>query len=145
MDTNDYLMPGIQLKKMVIKKTAPIIEKYSLRPVELDILVLLQREKNIDTAKAIVQRRHFSKAHISKSLENLCEKGFIQIREENEDHRILHIVLTEQAKDIVEQMLQIYGECRDIVRQGISEEELQNVKIVLNKINDNINRELGES
>lgn len=144
METNDFIISGMHLKKMLEKKIEPIMEEYNLRPVELDILVLLHREKNIDTAREIVKRKHLSKAHISKCIENLSEKGFIQIHEDEEDHRILHIELTEKSKEVVKRMLLVYGECKEIMQQGISREELEVVKNVILKMNENISRELGE-
>ncbi len=144
METNDFILSGMQLKKLIEKKVQPVIDEYNLRPVELDILVLLQREKNIDTAKAIVQRKHLSKAHISKSIDNLSEKGFIQVCEDEDDHRILHIQLTGKSQEVVKRMIAIYEECKEIMQNGISQEELEVVKNVVLKMNENINRELGE-
>ena len=144
MDTNEIVMSGVQLKKLLAKKVEPIIQECDLRPVEMDILVLLQREKSIDTAKGIIQKKHLSKAHISKSIENLRSKGFIQLEEDESDHRILHIRLTEKSKNIIEEVSEIYEECKEIMQRGISEEELQIVKKVFKKMNHNINQELGE-
>ena len=144
METNDFILSGMQLKKLIEKKVQPVIDEYDLRPVELDILVLLHREKNIDTAKAIVQRKHLSKAHISKSIDNLSEKGFIQVCEDEDDHRILHIQLTGKSQEVVKRMIAIYEECKEIMQTGISQEELEVVKNVVLKMNENINRELGE-
>ncbi|MBO5158565.1 MAG: winged helix DNA-binding protein [Lachnospiraceae bacterium] len=144
MDTNEIVMSGVQLKKLLAKKVEPIIQECDLRPVEMDILVLLQREKSIDTAKGIIQKKHLSKAHISKSIENLRSKGFIHLEEDESDHRILHIRLTEKSKNIIEEVSEIYEECKEIMQRGISEEELQIVKKVFKKMNHNINQELGE-
>lgn len=144
METNDFILSGMQLKKLIEKKVQPVIDEYDLRPVELDILVLLHREKNIDTAKAIVQRKRLSKAHISKSIDNLSEKGFIQVCEDEDDHRILHIQLTGKSQEVVKRMIAIYEECKEIMQTGISQEELEVVKNVVLKMNENISRELGE-
>ncbi len=144
METNEVVMSGIQLKKLIAKKVEPIIQECDLRPVELDILVFLHREKSIDTAKGIIQKKHLSKAHISKSIDNLRSKGFIQVNEDENDHRILHISLTEKSIEVVEKVIEIYTECKDIMQRGISPEELEIVKNVISKMNQNINRELEE-
>lgn len=144
METNDIVMSGLQLKRLIEKKVEPIIAKYHLRPVELDILVFLDREKDSDTAKEIMKKKHWSKAHISKSIDNLRTQGFIQIEEDVEDHRVLHIHLTDKSQQVIGKVLETYEECRQIMQKGISNEELEVVKHVMCKINDNINRELGE-
>lgn len=144
METNDVVMSGIQLKKLVSRKVEPIIQEYDLRPVELDILVFLRKERNVDTAKGIIERKHFSKAHISKSIENLRLGGFIQVTEDENDHRILRISLTDKSNEVISRVTEIYAECREIMQRGISPEELEVIKRVILKMNDNINHELGE-
>ena len=144
METNDIVMSGLQLKKLIEKKVGPIIEEYDLRPVELDILVFLYREKTIDTAKEIIKKKHLSKAHISKSIDNLRCKGFIQVNEDENDHRVLHISLTEKSKEVSGKVISVYAECRDIMEKNISVDDLEVVKKVISKINQNINQELGE-
>lgn len=144
METNDVVMSGIQLKKLMAKKVEPIIHECGLRPVEVDILVFLHREKSIDTAKGIIQMKHLSKAHISKSIDNLRSRGYIQLSEDENDHRIWHISLTERSKEVIRQVTDIYADCREIMQRGISPEELEIVKKVISKMNQNINEELGE-
>lgn len=144
METNDVVMSGIQLKKLLAKKSEHIMQEYELRPVELDILVFLRKEKEVDTAKGIIERKHLSKAHTSKSIENLRIGGFIQIVEDENDHRILHIQLTEKSNKVINKMNQIYSECKQIMQKGIGSDELEVVKRVIAKMNENINQELGE-
>lgn len=144
METHDVVMSGIQLKKLLAKKSEHIMQEYDLRPVELDILVFLRKEKEVDTAKGIIERKHLSKAHISKSIENLRNGGFIQIVEDEDDRRILHIRLTEKSNDVINKMNQVYSDCKEIMQKGIDSDELTVVKRVIAKMNENINRELGE-
>lgn len=144
METNDVVMSGIQLKKLVSRKVEPIIEEYGLRPVELDILLFLRKEKNVDTAKEITGRKHLSKAHISKSIENLRLGDFIKLAEDENDHRVLHISLTEKSNAVISKVAEVYAECREIMQKGISPEELEIAKKVILKMNENINRSLGE-
>lgn len=141
---NDIVMSGLQLKKLKEKKVEPIIREYDLRPVELDILVGLYTEKNIDTAKGIIQRNHLSKAHISKSLDNLCSKGFICMSEDEDDHRVSHIHLTEKSDAVIEKVTASYAECMTIMCRNIRADEMELVKSVIGRIIENINEELGE-
>ena len=144
METNEVVMSGVQLKKLLSRKFEPIMKECDLRPVELDILVLLHREKYIDTAKGIIEKKHLSKAHISKSIDNLRSKQFIYITEDDEDHRILHISLTKKSKEVIGNVIKVYEECREIMQKDISKEEIDVVRRVMSKINENINHELGE-
>lgn len=144
METNDVVMSGVQLKKLVSRKVDPIIQEYNLRPVELDILFFLWKEKQIDTAKGIIERKHLSKAHISKSIENLRLGRFIKVTEDEKDHRISHISLTEKSDEVIREVTKVYAECREIMQGGISPEEIEVTKRVVSQMIKNINDALGE-
>jgi len=144
MKTNEIVMPGMQMKKLISNKYEPILQKYDLRPVEVDILVFLHETEDIDTAKEIIQCKHLSKAHVSKSIDNLKERGFIQIIEDDEDHRILHICLTDKSKEVIDIAMKVYEECKEIMQRGISKEEMEVVKRVMTKVAENINQELEQ-
>ena len=59
-------------------------------------------------------------------------------------YRFLHIRLTEKSNEVIKEMNGIYSECKEIMQRGIDSDELAVVKKVIAKINENINRELGE-
>lgn len=144
MDINDIMMFGLQIKKFREKRVEAIIRQYDLRPIELDILVILYKEKDIDTAKEIIHRNHLSKAHISKSLDNLRIKGYIQLNEDKNDHRILHISLTDKSKEVINKAIDVYRECKEIIVKNINSDELEIVKKAICKMSLNVNLELGE-
>lgn len=145
METNIIVMSGLQLRKLLEKKLFPITKAYDIRQVELEILVFLAKNKCDDTAKAIMQKKHISKAHISKSINNLHIKGLIQLAEDELDHRVVHISLEEKAYIIVEQVLHIYEECRNILQRNISPKEIAVMRKVLQKMNDNIEEEIKKA
>ncbi len=145
MQANEFAASGYQIRKLIEKKTEPLMEKYHLRNVELDILVILFRSKRIDTAKAIVQEKHISKAHVSKSVENLQRGGYVLLTEDESDHRIVHISLTEKADQVLKDALEIYEECRNIMYRGVTEEQKDVMKQVMKQVSDNLRQEFGEA
>lgn len=142
METNELVTLGMQMKKLIEKKCAPMIEKYDLRPVELDILVFLKQSEKADTAKDIMHSRHISKAHISKSIENLRTRGYVQVYEDGQDHRIVHISLTEKAKDAVSGIQEVYQSCRRVMMQNVTLEEIEVLQRVIGKMQESISKEL---
>ena len=142
METNELVTLGTQMKKLIEKKCAPMITKYGLRPVELDILVFLTQSEKADTAKDIMHSRHISKAHISKSIENLRTRGYVQLYEDGQDHRLVHILLTEKAKGVVGGILDTYRNCRMIMMQNVTQEEIEVLQRVIGKMQASISKEL---
>lgn len=142
MELYDLIMSGRQLKKLAEKEMESLIEQSGLRFVEVDMLLFLSEQKNIDTAKEIMRERKLSKAHVSKSLDNLKSKGYIKVCEDAKDHRVFHISLEEKADELVKSADRIYAHCRERVQAGISKEEMDVVKHVFYKMMENIDQEL---
>ncbi len=141
MDAYDLITSGVQLRKLITKYVKPIMDEYGLKPVELDILEFITRE-NLTTAKDIMLRRHISKSHISKSLEHLLDKGLIGMTEDKRDHRIMRITLTEDSYKVISRVNEAYERCKDILLEGISEDELHIFREVIHRMNNNVDGEL---
>lgn len=142
IEAYDVSNAGYQIKRLIEKKSEPVMEKYGLRTIEIDILVMLYNGKNIDTATKITDKKHISKAHVSKSIDNLKKLGFIELNEDQGDKRISHIVLTDKASQVVREELGVYKECKDILFSGVTEYEKDILKYVLAKMVGNLTTEL---
>ena len=146
MDAYDLITSGAQIRKLITKYVEPIMQEYDLRPVELDILEFITRE-NLTTSKEIMLRRHISKSHISKShisksLDHLLEKGFINMTEDENDHRIMRITLTQDSYKVISRVNDVYEQCKDVLLRGISDEEMHIFRKVIHKMNNNVDEEL---
>ena len=128
MDAYDLITSGLQLRKLLAKRVEPIMEEYGLRTVELDILEFITKENN-DTAKEIIHRIHLS-------------KGLINMKEDEDDRRVMRITLTEASYKVIDKVNVAYEQCRQILTEGVSEEELQVFRRVIRQMNDNVNGEL---
>ncbi|MCD7843808.1 MAG: MarR family transcriptional regulator [Clostridiales bacterium] len=144
MDTTGIIASGTQLKKLISKKSEPAQRKYRLRPVELNILLLLHANPHLDTAKDIMNRLHVSKAHVSQSLDHLKSGGFISLWEDPQDRRVFHIHLRQSAIDAALEMQAVYAECWALAVRNISPEEVSVLLQVAQKMSDNISLALAE-
>ena len=104
MDANEQsiLLAGHEIKRMVEKACESLTEENELRQVEVDILYFLSKGGEHNTAKDIANSGKISKAHISKSVDNLKQGGYICINEDSVDHRCLHITI--KAVQLLENM-----------------------------------------
>ena len=116
-----------QMRKVIEQACERLMETYGLRHVELDILYLISHEKQKDTAKDLIEIQHLSKAHISKSVDNLKQHGYIELVADEADHRKIHIRMTGKAKE------RLFA--------GVTEEERSCLKRVMGKIMKNIQAE----
>ena len=120
MEANELLSVARQIKKLINKKMEPVLADCELKPIEVDILVFLYNHPYVDTSKEIMKIFHLSKAHISHSLDNLRENGYIRLAEDSKDHRIMHIII-----------------------EKITKYEISVLKSKIHKINDNVEKELN--
>lgn len=130
-----------QMRKVIEQACERLMETYGLRHVELDILYLISHEKQKDTAKDLIEIQHLSKAHISKSVDNLKQHGYIELVADEADHRKIHIRMTGKAKPVLEEFEQIRADILERLFAGVTEEERSCLKRVMGKIMKNIQAE----
>lgn len=135
----DLLVIAQQCKKLMEKQCAALMEQYQVRLVELDILHFLSCAGSCDTAKDIMRSMHISKAHISKSVENLKNRDYICLEEDVQDHRCIHLSLTEKARPLVEEFRKCRAVLLEKVCEGVTEEEKEGFFRVIAKVLDNLN------
>lgn len=138
----ECFMSGQQFKKLSDKKYEPLMCKYNLRKIELDILYFLSIYLHYDTAKDIVAFKSLSKAHVSKAIDNLCQQNLIDTTMDCDDRRCNHLAVTEKAKPIIDEINQIRNEIFQVIYHGLSEEEKVLFIEIAGKIACNISAEL---
>ena len=142
MDTEfETLLYGQQFKKLYEKMSNLITEKYGLHKVEIEILLFLKKGKG-DTARDIAENKFFSIAHISHAIDHLMECGYLVGKLDGQDRRCVHLVLTEEAEPVCEELLKMRENLMNTVCQGITEEERLMMRQVAKKIACNISKEL---
>ena len=135
---------GMKMRKLLEKKSEVLVQKYGVRNVELEILLFLYHSPCGDTAKDIVEEKNLSKAHISKSVDNLRAKGFVVLTEDENDRRKRHIELTQKAEEAAKEMLEIHNDCRRIIMRYVTEEEKTVMDRVMQKMLRSLDEEIQE-
>lgn len=143
MEANELLSVARQVKKLINKKMEPVLVGCELKPIEVDILLFIYNHPHIDTAKELMKIFHLSKAHISHSLENLRENGYIHLCEDEKDHRIMHIVVEKEAFSVINKVDKVYCDCKKVIQTGITKDEIYVLKSIFDKINCNIEKEIN--
>ena len=133
---------GMKMRKLLDKKSEALTQKYGVRNVELEILLFLYHSPCGNTAKDIVEEKNLSKAHISKSVDNLRAKGFVVLIEDENDRRKRHIELTEMAVEAAKEMMEVHDECKQIIMQYVTEEEKEVMNRVMKKMLRSLDEEL---
>lgn len=133
---------GYRLRRLIERESATIIEKTDLRMVELEILVYLKYAGAADTASDIISARSISKAHTSKSIDHLRQKGYILLEEDPVDRRKMHLHLSDLADAVIWEVAAVRKRCADIMFEGIPEDKIQIMNEVMAQASKNLDEAL---
>lgn len=116
----------------------PVCGKYKLTMTEMLVLLYLAKNQQCDTASDIVDRLKITKSHISASVRDLEERGYLQGSYMGRDRRTIHLRLRDEAAKIVREGNQVQQEYLSVVSRGFSEEEIRTFGSYLERINANV-------
>ena len=139
-----FLIFNWKLKKMYEKMFYKLAEELQLTQNEIDVLLFLNNNSPLDTARDIARYRAMSKSMISKSVDSLYRKGFLSYETDETDKRCIHLKIKPATNSIVKKLHEVQKEFFNILTSNISEEEHKAMEIVLNKMYENIIDELEE-
>lgn len=132
------LLNGMQFRKLLEKEYSNIETEYDLKKIDIQILQYLKNAGQQDTAKDIVDLGLFTKGHVSQSLANLKAQGLVEPVHDESDNRCIHLMLTDEAIELIKQIETIYANILQIMFADISEEDQEVFKRVGKQIMQNI-------
>lgn len=118
-----------------------ICEKYDLTLTEILVLLFLKKNKNkeSDTATDIVEKLKITKSHVSCSVRDLEERGYIRGIHVGKDRRSIHLQLCDKSTEIIREGEQIQNEFVSIIYRGFSDDELQTLNNYIQRMTENAN------
>lgn len=131
-------------KKIYDRTMEPLCDLYHMTRMELDILLFLANNPGYDTARDIVEQKRFTKSHVSSSLRLLEEKGYVSRCFHEDNHKTVHLKLLPSSQEIVDAGQKAQRMVFDKVFGGLSEEEIQLLNKITQKIRANIQKALKE-
>lgn len=125
-------------KKLFDKSMKQIAKKYDLTKSEVFILSIIKH--NPDTLKSctIVKNHNFSKAYVSQVTNSLKEKGYISLVTDPDDKRYQRIKLLNKADSVLNEITKVFEVNLNIIKKGITKEELNNFIGIIDKIIKNL-------
>lgn len=138
----DYINHMTKIFKLYEYKLQPVIQKYDLLKIEIDVLMFLYNHPNYDRAKDIVSKRGIAKSHVSKAIDLLYKKGYLNIQVDHKDKRVNHLIILDKVKPIILDGLACQKNFYDVFFKNLSEDEIEMLKKVLIKMNENVKEEL---
>ncbi len=116
----------------------PVCRKYNLTESEMLVLVYLSGNSKKDTASDIVDKQKLKKSIVSVSLKDLQNRGYITSTHYEQDHRSIHLELTEKGEEIVKEIRKNERACEKVLMEGFDREEKKALMRYLDRIDRNM-------
>lgn len=136
----ETLLRGSQFKQLLDRFVKGLRSKYGLKRTEIEVLYYLSRSGAHNTAKDITNSLHMNKGHISQTTESLCQKGYLSASRDTTDYRIVHYLITDDARIVVGEIDTAIENLYKNLFEGISEEDMETFRRVASQMASNISR-----
>lgn len=122
----------------------PVCAKYDVTMTEMLVLLFLAKNARCDTATDIVEKLKLAKSHVSASVRDLEERGYVEGSHAGHDRRTIHLRLCDGAAEIIREGKKIQEEFLAVVSRGFTEEERETCMRYVRRMNENANEYLRE-
>ena len=122
----------------------PVCSKYRLTMAEMLVLLFLSKHGNTGTASDIVDKLKITKSHVSVSVHDLEERGYIQGSHEGCNRRTIRLRLCGSAEEVVREGKQAQERFLSVLTRGFSEQELSAFVDCIRRINENADEYLHQ-
>lgn len=136
----NFIISAIQVKKAYEKMCNRMIGDLQLTKNEVEIMLFLLHNEHIDTSAGIAKYRYLSKSQVCKSVDALTRSGYLLVRQDKQDRRYQHLRLSEQGLQIIKKLEEGRNNFYEQLQMNISEEEIDTLKNILQKIRHNVTK-----
>ena len=134
----NYFDTMARAQKGYARLLEPICKKWDLTRNERDVILFLANNPAYDRAVDIVNHRGLSKSHVSLSINSLESRGLLLRTPDPKDRRTVHLQLTERAREITDVGCRLQKQFMDYLHQGVTEEQLELMRLFAERIYENI-------
>ena len=113
-------------------------KEFELTPDQYVILNLLLENDEIMYQRQLAEIMFKDRANISRIIDIMHRNGLIEKVPDSNGRRIYKLVVTEKGKELRNRVLPTDKELRAVITENISEEELNSMFHILEKMNKNI-------
>ena len=117
---------------------APVCLKHEMTHAEMITLLFLAGNPELNTATDVVKGRRLTKSAVSMAVRSLHEKGLVSGEFIDGNHRSIHLSVCDKAKTILEESQAAQNSFFNILFEGFSDSEKENLKIYLERVSTNI-------
>lgn len=123
-----------QIRRVYAEELKRRLKMGNFSPNEISILILLANNSTVTTSSQLGFLLGVSKGLVSRSVDTLIAKGYLETKKDRDDGRVRHLFLTEAADQAVRSMKKEIEEINETILKGISVEEINQMEATMQKI-----------
>lgn len=132
------------IKSAYNKCMAPVCLRHRLTKMELAILLFLANNPEYDTASDIIDKRRFTKSHVSTSVCSLERRGLLIKEYQGNNHKTIHLKLCDGAAQIAADGQAAQKKFGDLLFRNFSDKDTKKAWQLFSKCIRNIENFLSE-
>ena len=113
-----------QIARIIHTELRKVLADEDLSAVESGVIMCLSTTK-VDTAGRIARRMGVSRSLMSKAVDHLVRGGWIETKPDQNDRRMVHLVLLPKAEPAVKRCRELKHEYYEKMCAGVSPEDMQ--------------------
>ncbi len=113
------------------------IKEFDISPEQWSLIFRVVENEGL-TQKELSDTTYKDQANITRSIDRLEKKGFLNRVSNSNDRRIINLFPTQKAKELVEKIVPISNEYNKQLCQGLSKNESEELLRLLNIIYKNV-------
>ena len=127
------------IKRLYESTLVKAAAKIELTLPEADVLCFLRENPEFDTARDIAMYRDVSRPYVSKAVELLVNKGYIDACGDKEDRRLQHLSITAKGKPSAEALHEAQFAFYDSVTSKLTQDEISTLLMLIGKCAESLN------
>lgn len=127
----------LSIARKSIKSSIERVNVEDLRPPQAMFLIGLLKTVSM-TMSEIAAETRVHPTVVTRFMDSMVDKGFVERRHDEDDRRVVRVSLTEKGKETAEKLLQNYLDRVDAALKGASKKERDSLIAQLNRIDGSL-------
>lgn len=133
-----FLVFAWKLKKVYEDSFIELGQAFDLTKNEMEVLLFLKNNHPLNSAGDIAKYKSMSKSMISKSVDNLYQRGYLSYEVDENDKRRIQLKITLKAEQMVAKLVSVQKRFFDYLTKDISDKDKDVMASVLKQMYENI-------
>ena len=138
---SSFLSLFMKVDRHFMTKCFGQMQELGIYPGQIPVLGLVSGRDGL-SQREIAKILHIKPPTVNVSIQRLEKAGFLYKKPDEKDQRVLRLSLTEKGESCIQSVKQVAEQMRKLIFYEMSEEEIQQFRKFLLRINENLEREV---